>query len=282
MRLEKDYLNWAAEASTSTRQYGHTLKAINPGDNVLSSLAYLCLVNQWSMQSTWKRCMQASRLTFSPALKSDDRTWLNIRSTIVAASHCAYLSCRWHNSSSPSLIPADHRQTISTEIKTLWTLSSPRSRCRQPSCSCGWRWRAPPCSWTAQRRGCFSSWPDCEPRRTWSGGQHCPVCEPGSCSAAQGTSSADREESYHRNHKSLQSTQFSVFSPCIGMFAEKLNFMEKSVFINVVPLGKIRAIKPIERNNDVDKLERNNNDMFGVDSLFTIVYRKYSYLKHVD
>ena len=36
------------------------------------SLAYLWRVNQWSIQSTWKRCMQASLLTFSPALKSDE------------------------------------------------------------------------------------------------------------------------------------------------------------------------------------------------------------------
>ena len=42
------------------------------------------------------------------------------------------------------------------------------------------------------------------------------------------------------------------------MLATGLNFMEKSVFINVVPLREIRAIKPIERN-DIDKFERNNN-----------------------
>lgn len=56
-------------------------------------------------------------------------------------------------------------------------------------------------------------------------------------------------ESCHRSRKSL--TQFLLFSTCFGclMFAALLNFVEKSVFINVFPLEKIRVIKPIQREN---------------------------------
>ena len=77
------------------------------------SLAYLWRVNQWSIQSTWKRCMQASLLTFSPALKSDEEMRWQLLSDDWDLIWSTYLSCRWHNWSSPSLIPANHDQTIS-------------------------------------------------------------------------------------------------------------------------------------------------------------------------
>ena len=167
------------------------------------SLAYLWRVNQWSIQSTWKRCMQASLLTFSPALKSDEEMRWQLLSDDWDLIWSTYLSCRWHNWWSPSLIPANHNQTISTSQTGEITWGpSPRSQCRPPSCSCGWRWRAPVCSWTVPRPDCSSSEPDCEPRQAHCDGQRCPASGLG-WPGAPGTSSAGRAESCHRNHRSL-------------------------------------------------------------------------------
>ena len=203
MRLEKDYLNWAAEASTSTRQYGQTLKAINPWDNVLFSLSLsrLPLACQPVVDTVHVEKVHAGQP--SHFLSRLEVWWGDEMTIVVWWLRSTYLSCRWHNWWSPSLIPANHDQTISTSQTGEITWGpSPRSQCRPPSCSCGWRWRAPVCSWTIPRPDCSSSEPDCEPRQAHCDGQRCPAFGLG-WPGAPGTSSAGRAESCHRNHRSL-------------------------------------------------------------------------------